>query len=229
MSYEKAKLLIHRETKTETVFVMFNPAEYNLTDKAKYINKQVPGLAGPITQFVMGEESTLEISLMFDTYETSPKVASANVAAKMNDKSAPVHPTNVTSLTKKIVGLTQIDGQQHRPPICEFIWGSLKFKGVVTEVKSNYTMFTESGMPVRARLEVTFQSVMDAAESKKKSPFESPDRTKYRTVEQGMQLWHIAYEEYGDPELWRVIAKENNMMNPRDLQPGQMVRLPALI
>ena len=62
----------------------------------------------------------------------------------------------------------------------------------------------------------------------KQSPFESPDRTKTRVVVMGMSLWSIAWDEYNDCEKWRVIAKANNIMNPMDIHPGQVIRIPAL-
>lgn len=231
MAYQKAVIQVEGERKdsiADRIYVMFNPAEYNLTDGANYAQKQIPGVNGPVTQFISGEASTLKISLIFDTYETSPDTAGANVARKLDTKKT-VKPTDVTKLTSKIVNLTAIDGKLHRPPICRFIWGSLHFRGVITDVQSHYTMFTESGMPVRARLEVTFKSVTDIAQSKKQSPFESPDRTKYRTLEQGTQLWHIAQQEYGDPSLWRMIADANNIDDIRRIAPGTMLKIPALL
>jgi nucleoid-associated protein YgaU len=217
MAFKKAKIKIYKEKGTEEVAVLFNPAEYNLTESANYADKNIPGLAGPVTQFISGAATTLTMTLMFDTYETSPSEAGGNVADKMNAKSG-----------AQAVEPTEIDGSLHRPPLCEFLWGPLCFKGVVVSVNQTYTMFMESGMPVRAKLDVTFKSVLDLAESKKKSPFESPDRTKCRTIKQGSQLWNLAWEEYGDPEMWRVIAKENGLLNPRQLYPGQVLKLPAL-
>ena len=230
MPFKKAKIKIFKESGSEEVAVLFNPAEYNLTEAANYAEKNIPGLAGPIIQYVSGAASSLTMTLLFDTYETSPSEASGNVAAKMGAQSgaAKIEPTDVSQLTRKITNLVNIDGALHRPPLCEFQWGSLCFKGVVTNVNQTYTMFMEDGMPVRAKLEVTFKSVMDLAESKKQAPFESPDRTKQRVVKQGVQLWELAWEEYGDPALWKVIAKENNLMNPLDLTPGQVLKLPAL-
>lgn len=230
MAFTKAKIKVYKEKGTEEIPVLFNPAEYNLSESANYADKNIPGLAGPVTQFISGAAATLTMTLMFDTYETSPDEASGNVASKMNAQSGAkeVKPTDVSLLTKKITALTEIDGSLHRPPLCEFLWGPLHFKGVVVSVNQTYTMFMETGMPVRAKLDVTFKAVLDPAESKKKSPFESPDRTKSRTMKQGGQLWELAWEEYGDPEMWRVIARENGLLNPRKLYPGQMLKLPAL-
>ena len=229
MAFSKAKIKIKRDSGTEEVAVLFNPAEYSLTEAANYAEKNVPGLDGPITQYVSGAATQLTMTLMFDTYDTSPSEAGGNVANKMGSRGAQkIEPTDVTLITRKITNLVNIDGALHRPPLCEFIWGPLSFKGVVTNVNQAYTMFMEDGMPVRAKLDVTFKSVMDLTESKKKAPFESPDRTKRRTVRQNVQLWELAWEEYGDPSMWRLIARENGLLNPLDLKPGQVLRLPAL-
>lgn len=229
MAFTKAKIKIYKESGTEELPVLFNPAEYNLTESANYAEKTIPGQAGPVTQFIAGAAATLTMTLMFDTYETSPDEASGDVAAKMDAQSgnAEVEPTDVSLLTRKITALTEIDGSLHRPPLCEFLWGPLHFKGVVMSVNQTYTMFMDDGMPVRAKLEVTFKAVLDLAESSKKSPFESPDRTKSRTIKLGTHLWELAWEEYGDPEMWRVIARENGLLNPRKLYPGQTLKLPA--
>ena len=137
-------------------------------------------------------------------------------------------PTDVSRLTRRVANLVAIDGSLHRPPMVTFSWGALTFQGVVTDVKQTYTLFMPDGMPVRARVELTLKSVTDLARAKRKRPFESPDRTKYRTVHQGEHLWNFAAQEYGDAELWRVIARANGLMNPLDLRPGQVIKLPAL-
>jgi hypothetical protein len=226
MGFEKAKLKIYKE-KEETMQVLFNPAEYNLSENANYAEQNIPGFNAPITQYVSGQASTLTLTLMFDSYETAESEASGNVAAKSNS-GTPVKPWDVTKMTKKITELTKISGSLHRPPLCEFIWGPLHFKGVITAVNQTFTMFMEDGMPVRAKLDVTFKAVTESLDDKKISPFESPDRSKYRVVKQGSDLWRLAWEEYGDPEMWRVIAKANGLLNPRDLQVGQRLKLPAI-
>ena len=230
MALEKAKLLIETDSGEEKkeLPVQFNPAEYNLTDAASYSEKGIPGLPGPILQFISGAASTLNLSLTFDTYDTPANGQRPVYTGKSLTEVNPHEPTDVSKLVRQVVALTEIDGTLHRPPKVTFAWGSLRFRGIVTDVKQTYTMFMPNGMPVRARVELSLKAVIDVAQKKKQSPFESPDRTKYRTIHEGENLWNFAAQEYGDPDMWRVIARENGLMNPLDIRPGQVIRLPAL-
>jgi len=47
-------------------------------------------------------------------------------------------------------------------------------------------------------------------------------------VQAGERLDWIAYKEYGNPTLWRHIARENNLIRPHRLRPGQKLIVPAL-
>ena len=47
-------------------------------------------------------------------------------------------------------------------------------------------------------------------------------------VKRGETLSSIAQEEYGDPNLWRIIANENRLLNPRKLKPGLVLTIPPL-
>lgn len=220
MGLTKAKLEIEREVGKSVIEVLFNPSEYQLTDGSSYSEKKIPGLDGPIIQYISGDATELSLSLFLDTYV--PKSTS------LISFGPPKESTDVSIITKQIADATSIDGSMHRPPKVTFKWGSLNFEGVVTKMNHTYTMFTESGMPVRAKVSLTFKSLISLKDTKRKSPFESPDRTKYRTLRQGMGLWDIANMEYGDPDMWKVIARENGILNPLEVRPGQVVKLPAL-
>ena len=220
MGLTKAKLEIEREVGKSVIEVLFNPSEYQLTDGSSYSEKKIPGLDGPIIQYISGDATELSLSLFLDTYV--PKSTS------LISFGPPKESTDVSIITKQIADATSIDGSMHRPPKVTFKWGSLNFEGVVTKMNHTYTMFTEKGMPVRAKVSLTFKSLISLKDTKRKSPFESPDRTKYRTLRQGMGLWDIANMEYGDPDMWKVIARENGILNPLDVRPGQVVKLPAL-
>ncbi len=47
-------------------------------------------------------------------------------------------------------------------------------------------------------------------------------------VHEGQTLDWIAYQEYGDPAYWRHIAETNDLANPKDLRPGQVLKLTPL-
>lgn len=220
MGLTKAKLEIEQEVGKSEIEVLFNPSEYQLTDGSSYSEKKIPGLDGPIIQYISGDATELSLSLFLDTYV--PKSTSLISFGPTKES------TDVSVITKQIADATSIDGSMHRPPKVTFKWGSLNFEGVITKMNHTYTMFTEKGMPVRAKVSLTFKSLISPKDTKRKSPFESPDRTKYRTLRQGTGLWDIANMEYGDPDMWKVIARENGILNPLDVRPGQVVKLPAL-
>ncbi len=210
----KASLSV--EGQGDKIEVAFNPSEYNLSSSIQYSEKNIPGLDGPIGQYIAGNSTTLNVTFMFDTYRP-PTLDNLTEGG-----------TDVTKETKRIADLVRIDGDLHRVPQVTFSWGSIHFTGIIIDVKESYTMFLSDGMPVRAKVDVTFKSIFDITSDRLKSPFQSPDRSKVRTVIQGDSLWAIAAREYQDPEKWKIIARENSILNPLELYPGQVLRLPPL-
>lgn len=211
INMKKAEIqIVDKGTNLSDITVMFNPAEYSLSSSVKYNEKGIPGIDGPIMQYVAGNTDDLTITLFFDTFRNGKDGMSSSVIEK------------VTPIRK----LVEVCEQLHRPPICKFVWGGIAFQGVVMDVKQNITMFEDDGIPVRAKVDVTFKSVLDLATNKK--ALESPDRTKVRVIQEGMQLYQLAWEEYGDVEMWKVIAKENGILDPLDIVPGQQIKVPAI-
>ena len=207
MTLSKAQFWIYRSNEIEVVNVMFNPTDYELTSGNKYSEDDVPGLQTPISQFIGGEATTLKLTLFFDTYEDG---------------------IDVRRHTSKIVNIIDVDSDLHAPPSCRFVWGTLDFHGVITSITQSFTMFLESGVPVRAKLGLSMQSKQTMKEQYQNIPRQSADRTKRKTVKQGDQLWTIAAEEYEDPGAWRHIAEANGIDNPRMLATGRSLTIPRL-
>lgn len=207
MALKKAMIWVERGHQKERLDVLFNPSEYVVESQNEYSWNKVPGLSQPIAQFVSGEAATLTMDLFFDTYEAG---------------------TDVREKTMQVVSLLEVDKDLHAPPLCKFVWGTFQFKGVIEKITQTYTMFLDSGIPVRAKLKVTFKAVQSMTEQFKDIPRQSADRTKQRMVKQGDQLWQIAAEEYEDPGLWREIARANGIANPKQLEPGTVIKIPRL-
>jgi hypothetical protein len=44
----------------------------------------------------------------------------------------------------------------------------------------------------------------------------------------GESLWQLAAQQYGDPSLWRLIARANNIDDPSNLPAGIILLIPPL-
>jgi len=232
---EPAKAIIEVLTKDpKKITVLFNPNEYNLQTGSTYSWKTIPGLQSPIAQFISGEAATLTMELFFDTYERVKSNPPKNPPdryeqAEASDKKYEKYDArDVRRFTDQITELAAVDAHLHAPPLCRFIWGSLDFKGVVEKVSQRFTMFLESGIPVRATMNVTFRKVQGMTEQYQETPRQSADRTKQKTLKQGDQLWMLAAEEYENPGMWRPIAEANGIDNPRRLAAGRKLIVPRL-
>lgn len=193
----------------ESIPVKFNPTEYSLEKSITYADQSLPGFTSPVTQFTSGEAETLTMELFFDSYE---------------EKQRDVR----EAYTKKVDALLHVDGSLHAPPICRFVWGELDFECVLQSASKQFTMFLSDGIPVRARVNVTFKEYNPPTWQTKETPRSSPDKTKLRRVTEDETLPLIAAAEYGDPTLWRPIAEANGIENPRSLTPGEELLVPTL-
>ena len=147
---------------------MFNPAEYSIKNSAAYAKKNELGKDDADYQFVHGESRELSVSLYFDTTDSGKDLDNIEDNEK---KQKPV-----TQYTKAITALCRIEGTLHRPPTIGFCWGGLCFKGVLTSVGEQFTMFTVEGVPVRAKMDLVIAETYGAAKVVS-SPPESPDRS----------------------------------------------------
>jgi nucleoid-associated protein YgaU len=191
----------------KAVPVLFNPEQYDLSKSIKYGSKDIAGLTTPVTQFASGDARTLSMELFFDTSEQRIDV---NAAMEVLEE------------------LVEIDGEQHAPPKCRFVWGTLVFKAVVESMDRTYTKFLPTGQPVRVRVNITFREYKTPEEQRNANPLFSADTRTVRETTGDETLWLIADEEYGDPGRWRVIAEANDLENPRDLRAGQQLVVPEL-
>ncbi len=213
MALTKAKIYIEGEKIKEDFDCLFNPSEYTITNEKNYTWASPIGVDQPVKQYTGSQVPILEIELFFDTYMTPEE------ESKKED---------VRKYTDKLLKAMSIDAGLHEPPEVRIVWGSLDFKGVITKASHTFTMFLESGKPVRAKVNLTIQGTETLEEQLKKTPLESPDRTKHRRMNQCEALWMLASQEYNDPRLWKVIAKANGIANPRQVKSGQIIKIPSI-
>jgi hypothetical protein len=202
----------------ERIEVLFNPDEYSLNKDISYAQAAVPGLSSPLLQFVHGNLRTLDMELQFDSLEQHTHSSRVVNAAR----------SDVRDLTQKVVDLMAINPETHAPPVVLFVWGGLTFTGVLAKVNQRFTMFMESGIPVRARLQVSFQEYKTAEQEIKEVRRQTSDYTRRHRLGHGETLGQVAGVYYGNPALWRPIAIANGIDDPRRPPTALQLDVPKL-
>ncbi len=219
---KKAGKQLVRDSEWKVVTVLFNPNSYSIT---KTVSWSPPSTAGgertgtarqttaPVLTFGGGGSRQLTLELFFDVTEPIDGI--------------PVD--DVRQETDKVVALTRIGSDQKPPPICQVAWGKMPSKdfpfiGVITNLTQRFTLFDSDGTPLRANLTVALTEFRDPELDQRET---DPELTT-RSVKRGDTLSSIAGEVYQDPTLWRIIAAANQIDNPRQIEPGQVLKIPKL-
>ena len=198
---------------TSPITVQFNPTEYTLNKTAQIAEIGIPGIDSPILQFVRGQNEKLTLDLFFDTTDGG-----------MGDEA-----TDVTEQTKAIYQLVKIQSKSHALPRITFHWGtSLSFRAIVESVQQRFTLFSPTGIPLRATLSVTFREYKTLEEQIAELNLQTADHTMSYIVRAGDTLSKIAAEQYSDATQWRAIADANPGVNPRRPQPGTTLVIPPI-
>ena len=200
---------------SQNIEFMFNPTGYSLSKSNSWEPVKVVGMNVPRREFTSGGPTALSLELFFDTYEAG---------------------TDVRDYTNKVFNLAKISSKtvdketgRGRPPKCMFSWGkTFNFPAVVTSVSVNFTLFLSDGTPVRAKVSVSLEEAEDEEQQSPQNPTtQGTLGHKVYTVKPGDTIDRIAYSEYGNPSLWRSIADANDLDNPMDLRPGQILAIQA--
>jgi nucleoid-associated protein YgaU len=92
-------------------------------------------------------------------------------------------------------------------------------------VTSSLTLFRPSGQPIRATCKLSMQEY--PTDPGKQNPTSgATSSTRAHRVVLGDTLASIANNEYGAPELWRAIAKVNELDDPFTLRLGRELLIP---
>jgi hypothetical protein len=215
MSLEK--LNITNKDTNETFDVLFNPTQLTV-DEANTWAGQDRQRGKDEVQFTSRGSRTLSFDLFFDTYERDE---------------------DVRTYTGKVAKLMIIDinGNGKRPAKVQLTWGGadpnmpvgvFPFVGVLEKLTQKFTLFNSHGKPVRATLTISIKEFQLPEEQLKKEPKRGSFPAQTYTIRAGDTLSGIAAGLWRDPLKWRLLAKANNIRNPRLLQPGNNLIVPAI-
>jgi len=209
---QKAKIVSVSDA-SKSVTCHFNPDTFSMDRTISWKPNEAIGGDASTLYFGGGQASDLTMTFLFDTTDTGKDVR--DTYQTLIDLSK-VDPNKKNAKTGK-----------GEPSLCRFEWGRfLTFTAAITQLSQTFTMFKADGTPLRAEVKVTFKQVEEA--SRPQNPTTRTESRKVWVVLEGQTLDWIAYQEYGDSAYWRHIAETNNLANPLDLRPGQVLKLVPL-
>ncbi len=117
------------------------------------------------------------------------------------------------------------------PKFVTFSWGSTQLpKAAPLSISIQYAMFHPNGDPMRAFVDLELAQADDSS-----PPGQAQNPTTRGTaglrshiVQDGDSLHSIAYDSYGDPTRWRVIAEANGVDDPLRIERGTALSIPRL-
>ncbi len=212
MALQKGRFY-NADTGAEVVACHFNPEDLTISKSNTWNWKTTSGAAVATVPFGGEGPRTLNMKLVFDTYEAR---------------------TDVRGTTDKLVNLMRAPAANEsdsRPPHVTFGWGRFtSFRSAITSLSQTFTLFLEDGTPVRANVQVTLQEIPKASAENQQGGQNPTSHAagvgRARLVQAGDTIDQIASEELGHPSAWRVIAEANKLDNPRRLRPGQRLLIP---
>lgn len=210
---------------------MFNPYEYTLSKSNSF--KEQPAANGensPPAELSQAGAQTLKLSLHFDTYGYGPDAYGSVWDSVYGSE------TDVSQITDKLWNFMKVTTESQpdkndkkHVPMVAFHWGVFFFVSYITNMTQKFTLFNQDGIPVRAKVDITFTQYRDVDDrsDKPQNPTSGggPVNRIHRVVA-GDRLDLIANDVYRDATKWRLIANYNKLVSPSDLRPGQMLVIP---
>lgn len=192
----------------------FNPKELTLSKSANWKAATTKNSkTAPPPQYVGPEQSKMTLEMFFDASLAQDDSVSERVQ-KLFACCAPTADSRAQNVGSA--------------PWVLFRWGTLTgFHAYIKSVQAKYTLFTSAGVPIRATVSVTLEEI--AGESGKQNPTSGgllPRRI--HTIREGDTLALIAWNEYGNPALWRSLAQVNRIDDPMRLRLGSTLFLPTI-
>jgi nucleoid-associated protein YgaU len=113
-----------------------------------------------------------------------------------------------------------------QPPLLHLSWGKNSyFPGYLKSVIATYTLFSSTGTPLRASVDIVLEETPEEAQAQNPTSGGVPDRRSV-VLGAGDSLASLSQREYGDPNLWRALAAANGIDDPLRVAPGRTLVVP---
>ena len=204
-----------------TVQVLINPESYRRQFRVVLDDEATPGSGYASPVFDHTEAETLSFQLVFDATGVLPTALSGFVPSLADGIDKEIEAFKAVALT--------FNGKIHSPNHVSVNWGSaMEFKGLLTDLDIDYTLFKPDGSALRAKVDCTFRGYTTPADARVLENKRSPDLTHVAVVEEGETLPFLCDRFYGDPQRYAQVARANGLASFRALKPGLRLVFPPL-
>nr|WP_294924170.1 LysM peptidoglycan-binding domain-containing protein [uncultured Flavobacterium sp.] len=218
---EKLKVVAYSDPEFNTKIAdgefstLMNPEKYTYHYKIETDETQASGTSTVSPKFNKKLPENLELDFVFDRSGVINGYASSDDGI-------------IDDIEKFKKVILDYNGDEHKPNYLIISWGTLLFKGALTEMNVEFKLFKPDGTPIRAVAKAKFQGFVEDNLRAARENNKSPDLTHYRTVKAGDTLPLMSFHIYGDSKYYLEVAKVNNIINFRKLKTGQKIFFPPL-
>ncbi|MGI8472444.1 CIS tube protein [Pectobacterium brasiliense] len=201
----------------QTFSATLNPNSIKHDFGISYTNTglQQQGDITPKTAFKGYESEKLNFELLLDGTGVTGKTSTDTVKKQL-------------STLKKVT--YAYNGKQHEPYPVVISWGSsVNFRGRLTSISINYSLFDSSGDPLRATVSLSFIKFLTQKEKSALKKQSSPDLTHMIEFKAGDSLPMLCHQIYNDSSYYLEVARANHLISTRQIKPGTRLYFPPLI
>lgn len=205
---------------------LINPEKVLFSRKIEMDEQQAPNTTTTPQKFKRIAPPELDLSILFDA-------TGVIMGAESGEFGVPVTKSSdyksIAAQVKEFEDiLIKYEGDHHKPNHLWVTWGTINFKGVLSDYSIEYKLFNPDGSPLRGVAKIKLKDAKDEEYRAAKENKKSPDLTHIRQVVEGNTLPRMCDEIYGDSKYYLEVAKINGITNFRKLTPGQRINFPPI-
>ena len=196
--------------------VMINPSSYDHSFSITYSEEESPGKAAKTSKFKAVGPESVSLNFILDDTGAVPR-------NKENEGKT------VAKMIKELKDVVyKYYGESHEPNFVLLKWGTLLFKSRLDSLKIDYQMFKPNGVPLRAKVTLSFKGFVDPAKESQLANRSSPDLTHIVTIKEGDSLPFLCNKIYKNSKYYLKVAEINYLVNIRRLKVGSQIIFPPL-
>ncbi len=205
---------------------LLNPENYTFKYKIEQNDDQASGTSSAAPRFNKALPEDLELEFVFDR---TGVITDYGAPGGSDDKTFKDEGGGIIDDVEKFKKVIfDYNGDEHKPNYLVISWGTLLFKGTLSEMDITFKLFKSDGTPLRAVARAKFKGFVEDDLRVAIENNSSPDLTHVRIVKDGDTLPLMAHRIYGDSKYYLEVAKANQITNFRKLTVGQKIFFPPI-